>query len=579
MTAILTCVVVFGLIVLLSIRAESEQNSTEVMRLICDERSELIDDYLKNVEHKQEIVAGFAVSEVNVATLSETGVVGADGWSDQPICTPGSDDQRVLDEYLHNYVKRVEDVLQSAVSSSADIAAYYFRINPQLSTREKGFFYARISDISYSSLEMQELNFATAEDLERIPWYCVPLLNARAVWLDPYDSERFDTKVVSYVSPIYKGRTFVGVLGVDIRYQTLVDKIRDISIYKTGYAFLLEPDGTVLYHPTLEPGSNLVPDNPELQGAVEQMGVSPKNVEPIRYHIDGERRQMFYSRLSSGQILAVTAPVQEIYTSWMKLGLRMLLLALVLLTVFAEISAITVRRITKPLQRLTEASRAIAEGDYSVQLDIAGDDEVGTLTRAFQQLVEHMRVYISDLNSMAYRDALTGVKNKAAYDISAHKLSDMIRMGGREDPPEFALIMLDCNDLKRINDTYGHEKGDVYLRTACKLVCDVFPHSPVFRVGGDEFAVILNERPYEEREALMREFTRLSEQANERAKEPWEHVSIAIGIAAYDPSVDTSVEMVLQRADALMYENKRSIKQMRAMRTEEEPPMIDEVYE
>ena len=123
--------------------------------------------------------------------------------------------------------------------------------------------------------------------------------------------------------------------------------------------------------------------------------------------------------------------------------------------------------------------------------------------------------------------------------------------------------MLDCNDLKKINDQYGHEKGDMYLKTACDLICRVFAHSPVFRMGGDEFAVILQKDDYENRKDLWKRFDIYADQINADAQEPWEQAHIAKGMAAYDPKQDLSVESVLQRADERMYEDKKRAKARR----------------
>ena len=125
--------------------------------------------------------------------------------------------------------------------------------------------------------------------------------------------------------------------------------------------------------------------------------------------------------------------------------------------------------------------------------------------------------------------------------------------------PEFAVCVLDCNDLKRINDRYGHEKGDLYLKASCDLICRTCRHSPVFRIGGDEFVAVLQGPDLEEREALMNSFQQqMASAAN--APDPWRRVSMAAGLAVYDPERDTSPEDTFKRADTLMYENKREMK-------------------
>ena len=122
--------------------------------------------------------------------------------------------------------------------------------------------------------------------------------------------------------------------------------------------------------------------------------------------------------------------------------------------------------------------------------------------------------------------------------------------------PAFAIIMLDVNDLKKINDSAGHQAGDQYLRDACKIICDIFKHSPVYRVGGDEFVVIAQGGDYEK----IRE--RISEMGEHNAEAQRSGgVVIACGMAKFEN--DTCVASVFERADNRMYDNKNDLKSKR----------------
>ena len=176
-------------------------------------------------------------------------------------------------------------------------------------------------------------------------------------------------------------------------------------------------------------------------------------------------------------------------------------------------------------------------------------------------MVNHMRVFISDLNSKAFRDALTGVRNKGAFDIFLMDKNENIRQSDPKDVEDFAVVMFDCNELKTINDTYGHEKGDLYLQNACRTICKVYSHSPVFRIGGDEFVAILQKEDWKKQAELERQFTQAMADANAAAASPWDRVNVAIGTANYNPETDPDMESVFRRADVLMYENKKQMKE------------------
>ena len=124
--------------------------------------------------------------------------------------------------------------------------------------------------------------------------------------------------------------------------------------------------------------------------------------------------------------------------------------------------------------------------------------------------------------------------------------------------------MIDLNFLKYINDNFGHEKGNIAIKRVCQIVCVNFAHSPVFRIGGDEFVVILMNSDYVEAELLVDKFKNtVAEIHEDEVLEPWERVSAAIGWTRFDPAVDKGVQNVFKRADDLMYKNKKEMKATR----------------
>ncbi len=153
----------------------------------------------------------------------------------------------------------------------------------------------------------------------------------------------------------------------------------------------------------------------------------------------------------------------------------------------------------------------------------------------------------------AIRDELTGVRNKNAFQDYE---SDLQKRVNAEEIDEFAIVMCDLNDLKKINDTRGHKAGDKYIKDSCKMICRVFTHSPVFRIGGDEFVAVLVGEDYENREELLEG---LRKQVLENIKND-DIIVVATGMADYDSETDPRVTDVFERADKLMYENKRSLK-------------------
>lgn len=150
------------------------------------------------------------------------------------------------------------------------------------------------------------------------------------------------------------------------------------------------------------------------------------------------------------------------------------------------------------------------------------------------------------VKKQATSDALTGVKNRRAYFDAEEKMDHLI---AEHNQPAFAISIFDVNELKRINDTEGHQAGDQYLRDACKVICEIFDHSPVYRVGGDEFVVISQGPDYDRLDELLAKVKEHNEEASKNGG-----IVIACGVAKYEQ--DESVALVFERADRNMYENK-----------------------
>ncbi len=154
---------------------------------------------------------------------------------------------------------------------------------------------------------------------------------------------------------------------------------------------------------------------------------------------------------------------------------------------------------------------------------------------------------------LAYKDSLTGVKNKLAYaEMEAQK---NIQIAGNS-APQFAVAVFDLNDLKAINDCKGHDTGDRCIVDACRLICNHFKHSPVFRIGGDEFAVLLEGPDFENRLALHDSFDRMMNEANRQEGA----VVVYMGMSEYDAKDDDAFHRVFVRADHEMYLRKRQLK-------------------
>ena len=157
--------------------------------------------------------------------------------------------------------------------------------------------------------------------------------------------------------------------------------------------------------------------------------------------------------------------------------------------------------------------------------------------------------------NLANTDSMTGVRNKHAYTEYEHALNRKIH---DDELKNLAVIVCDINGLKYINDTFGHAAGDKLIKDACVLICEIFIHGAVFRIGGDEFVVILQDKGYDSMNETISTMNRKVEE-----NIPKKGVVVSIGYSVLEEG-DHHVRDIFERADKMMYARKQELKAMGA---------------
>lgn len=528
-TLMTVCVILVALTVVMFssvifIRKTEHRKSDQLLLLLCETGERNLEYYFNSVQKSVRKVASFVETDL-------------DG---------------VNDERLARHIDRVRKYFDEMASKANGVLTYYYRIDPAVSNTVKGFWYTDLDGKGFVEHKVTDITLYNTEDTSKLVWFTVPKAKGEPIWLPPYITDNLDKRVISYNVPIYYQGRFIGVVGIEIDYSTMAEQVDSIRLYTNGYAFLNDTKGDLFYHPRIDVTKLTEETKPQVPADI--LGGDTF----IHYTFDGVEKEAAWLPLSNGMRLNVTVPVSETEGEWQELIWNILSVALGVLLASSLFTMYYTKHITKPLEELTEAAEQVDKGNYNIALDYDRDNEVGRLMNTFKRLTEHMKENISTLNRRAYVDALTAVRNKWAYasyieDLQACMDSDKEQM-------KFAVGVFDCDDLKSINDKYGHDKGDIYLQKASHLMCRIFQHSPVFRIGGDEFSVIFQNDAFRDREALLQEFTQAMAEVNASTENPWEQVRVSFGVSVYDPENDGAVIDVVRRADEHMYEHKRNRK-------------------
>ena len=431
---------------------------------------------------------------------------------------------------LSRNIDGIRERLKSTIYNLSNTKSVFVVFNPDITHSSEGVYLVRnTADGLFENHATTNIKQFSPSDVEHVGWYYKPIMTGSPVWLPPYYNKNINAYIISYVIPMFLGNKEIGVTGIDIDFDQMTKQLSQEHFMQSGFAFLEDSEGIVVYHPTLPNGLTFKPEEDQVKISIP---------------------------LINGMTLVTIAPVLEINAQRDRHLKQSIIFILLLLAFTTAITIFFSRSITKPLKELTKEAKKMITGDMNAEFNIRQNDEIGELAKSFAAAKFHISQHMKQMQGLAFQDSLTGVRNKMAYDNYLAELESRIESG---EIKSYGIAILDTNNLKEINDTYGHENGNAYLINSCKLICQIFAHSPVFRIGGDEFLVVLTGKDLENHHELMSQLKE-SMDLTKNASFPWKQISIACGLGIADYAKATTIADTFNKADKNMYINKREIK-------------------
>ncbi|WP_137890810.1 diguanylate cyclase [Ramlibacter sp. 2FC] len=380
-----------------------------------------------------------------------------------------------------------------------------------------------------------------------------------------------------YVAMPVKGRAgrTVGLAVIDI------DVSQSFALLKADlpprYAvYLANQWGDVLVHPDaaqafgFENGRRiLIQDSfPEVAAVVQGRSESVTVSAPASGAAGANVPAAVFTRLPFGAatdqrflILGLAQPLDGILQETTELGQVLLRMVLVISLLASALAVGLARSLTRPLQQMAGAATRLARGEEDVQLPVRRTDELGLLARSLAQMQSQIAQQLAQLKAsrdaleqMAHQDTLTGLPNRRTLLATLTQAVARTRRNGTV----LALLFVDLDHFKDINDIQGHARGDAVLKAVAELLrAGVRQTDLVARLGGDEFVIVC------EGLAQAEQAQRLAAKLNEGLHRPLPLegppvvLSASIGISLY-PQDGATAQELLNAADKAMYRAKAS---------------------
>ena len=480
-----------------------DADSNNIIQSLSNSEQQKINSILASVEQSADLMGEIAVDSFDPEY--KTGTAEFDAYNQQ---------MATLFVEISNHTEAVHTI--------------YYRYNVEKFGPTAGFWYG-LQEGKMVEKPTTNLSLYDKHDIQNSAWYYLPYEKGEACWIEPFYDQTAKTYVLSYAVPIYSGKTFIGVVGIEVNFSVITDIVQQIDIFEGGSAYIINKYNKVVYHDTLSYKAN----KPAL----------PKD------HIEVK------AELSNDMILVLSAPKDNIskqgQTSITKIVIYFsIILAAELVLIFFFIS-----KTTAPIKELTKASKSFKNGNFNVKLNVDAMGELGDLADGVQTLIDELNERMENVNKLAFTDSLTGVFNKTAY------VDHALRLNKNPEKRRFAVVVLHLFNLIPMNDRFGREMGNEFLLTATEFISSIFNKSNVYRLTGGLFTIILEDSEYERKEFLFKTFVEELKEQSIVIEQEEVQLPIAIGMAEFNKHKDKTVEDVYARADKFMQVNREYIKE------------------
>lgn len=412
-------------------------------------------------------------------------------------------------------------------------------------------------------------------DPRQRPWYRLAQAAKHPVWSSVYNDYSTGIPVITLAKSVYDvNRGMIGVLGTDMRLSALSDFLKTLEVSRNGVAFIVDEQGLLVASSTEElpiriEGKQLQRLHPEAMGnplfgasyahylAWRKANGDALLAQTLEFEDAAGKMEMAAARVGGKHgldwVAIVVAPRNDFMGEVTRSFYHSFAIGLVCVLIALAIGWFALTRVLNDIRQLTVAARKVGHGEPLPKLSIERSDELGLLAQTFNEMEHNLRI-----------DHLTGAYNR---DFVLAQIGFILRQAVARpfEQVHFALLFIDLDKFKSINDVHGHNCGDLVLKTVAQRLRDVVRTSDIVaRYGGDEFVVLLKDI------SSMRDVVATEEKIRHAVEQP-----IALGTGEDADQVDVGASLgwaifpqdgedpdtLLKVADTRMFDAKRTRRQ------------------
>lgn len=333
--------------------------------------------------------------EQSVDTLSETLMNQFDYAAFQK-------DKNYADEYTEEIIQIVD-----VFSRSTDGAiTAYVRYNPEYSNPTSGCFLTRNSlEEEFEHAIPTDFSMYDPDDIEHVGWYYSPVKAGQAIWMDPYLNANINVYMISYVVPLFaEDGTSIGIVGMDIDFSQITDRVDEVSFSNTGYAFIANAAGEIVHSKNMKSGTNISALDASLSGIANVFNDQQQEGIQQIYSYQNVKKQLVYHNLDNGMKLVLAVPDKEIYARVNQLTMVILMAVLIALVFSGIVGIIVGSNISRPIKQLTSLIEQTSRLDFTATAFGAKlrkhKDEIGVMAKEIHSMRVVLRKMLGDLNEV-----------------------------------------------------------------------------------------------------------------------------------------------------------------------------------